>query len=195
VTSSEIFGDELVFILNKALPESISIFEVIPVESGHAQFDASSRTYDFLVHRTKDPFLADRSMLLTLEKLDLSIMIEATGLLKGQKDFRSFCIKPEKHDSTTCLLKSAELAHDEQRGYIRFRFSADRFLRGMVRILVQHILDLGQGHISLAETEERLRKPMNISNIRQAYPQGLYLSKVEYAFLDRPIMSPLPFLT
>jgi len=49
---------DLMFRVNKALPDDIAVFEIIPVEENqHARFDATLRTYDYFIHTYKDPFL------------------------------------------------------------------------------------------------------------------------------------------
>ena len=52
----------LVHRLNALLHQRISVQQIIPVhEQAHARFDATSRSYQYLISREKDPFLADWS--------------------------------------------------------------------------------------------------------------------------------------
>ena len=70
---------DLVFILNKMLPDDISIFDIIAVPSTHhAQFGATARTYDYLIHQTKDPFLQEISA--QYECQGLGLQFYAPGL-------------------------------------------------------------------------------------------------------------------
>ena len=69
---------------------------------------------------------------------------------------------------------------------IRFQISSNRFLKAMVRILVRKLLDIGTGRISVDEFENILITQKSPSSNKQAFPQGLYLSKVIYPFLDIP---------
>ena len=67
-----------------------------------------------------------------------------------------------------------------------FEISANRFLRGMVRLVVQRILDVGSGKLTAMEFEEHLAtlKPFKV---RESAPgHALYLTKVSYPFLDLP---------
>ena len=69
---------------------------------------------------------------------------------------------------------------------MRFEISSNRFLRGMVRILSAQLLEIGKGKMTLDELKHHLvtgEKP-KFHNI--AYPQGLYLSKIEYPYLSIP---------
>lgn len=67
---------------------------------------------------------------------------------------------------------------------VRIRISANRFLQGMVRIIVQQLIWVGTGELSLNEFELHLNGTKKITNHRPAYPQGLYLSEVRYPFLS-----------
>src|ERR1700712_5281160 len=55
----ENIGDfDLVFRLNKVLPDDIAVFDIIAMEGlPHARFDAIQRSYDYFIHNYKDPFL------------------------------------------------------------------------------------------------------------------------------------------
>ena len=49
---------DLKFILNKDLPDDISVFEIIEVDiDKHCLHDAVARTYDYFIHWNKDPVL------------------------------------------------------------------------------------------------------------------------------------------
>jgi tRNA pseudouridine38-40 synthase len=58
--------------------------------------------------------------------------------------------------------------------------SANRFLRGMVRILVANILEVGYGRLSLEDFGNCLKNGTRPTYFNEAHPQGLYLTKVEY---------------
>lgn len=67
---------------------------------------------------------------------------------------------------------------------LRVRLSANRFLQGMMRIIVKQLIDVGTGQMSLEEFEAHLNGTKKITNHKPAYPQGLYLSEVRYPFLN-----------
>ena len=53
---------DLKFRLNKNLPESIAVFEVLEVnEDQHCRHDAVARTYDYFIHLNKNPLLFNSS--------------------------------------------------------------------------------------------------------------------------------------
>nr|HPH46379.1 tRNA pseudouridine synthase A [Chryseolinea sp.] len=68
---------DLMFRVNKALPDDIAVFEIIPVEENqHARFDATLRTYDYFIHTYKDPFLTTLSSFYLLKNLNIDKMKE-----------------------------------------------------------------------------------------------------------------------
>ncbi len=173
---------DLKFKLNKALPEDIAIHEIIPVDDkAHAQFHATERTYDYHIHTQKMPFLSDASTLYE-EKLDLEKMKIAAAMLPNYKDFYAFCKTPDKHNHTVCYIKSVELlSHENDR--IQFRITSNRFLRGMIRIIVDRLVEVGKGNWSVEKFEYHLNSKERPQFTNFAPPQGLFLSGVKYPFL------------
>ena len=177
---------DLVFRINKILPADISVFDIIPVEENqHAQFDAKQRTYDYFIHTYKDPFLTQLSSFYLL-KIDLKKIKNAVSLLEEYKDYRSFCKSPEQYKHTICNISSAKIFSDKSGEKLRLQISSDRFLQGMIRAIVAKLIKVGTGEISLDEFAKLLIEKKTEKNLEFAYPQGLYLSKVVYPFLDIP---------
>jgi tRNA pseudouridine38-40 synthase len=66
----------------------------------------------------------------------------------------------------------------------------------MIRILVGKFLEIGRGEISVDEFESYFHQRKSAPLVIPAHPQGLYLSKVTYPYLDikpKPIISFLDF--
>lgn len=180
------FDYDLIFRLNKTLPPDIAIFDVLPMEGApHARFDAIQRRYNYFIHRYKDPFLAQSSAGY-LYDLSLSKMQEAVALLPNYRDFYAFCKSPNSYEHTICHVSSAQLYTNPAGDKLRFEISANRFLTGMIRIIVQKLLDIGTGRLSVVQFEHYLREKQVPPGMILAYPQGLYLSKVTYPYLDLP---------
>lgn len=178
---------DMLFRLNKVLPPDIAVFDIIPVEGlPHARFDASKRSYDYFIHTYKDPFLNEASALYLVRNLNLDAMQAAAALLLLYTDYRNFCITPADHDSTICHVTEARWLTDQQGDRLRFQITANRFLSRMIRIVVGKLLQVGTGVLSLSEFESYLALEAAPKHLTPAYPQGLYLSKVSYPFLDIP---------
>jgi tRNA pseudouridine38-40 synthase len=186
---------DLVFRLNKMLPKDIAVFDCIPVEADkHARFHAVKRTYDYFLHTVKDPFLRNVSTLYTENKLDALKMAEAVVILVKYNDYGAFCKTPDAHSTTLCKVTKAILFHNENQTRLRFQISSNRFLRGMIRILVGNLLQIGAGKMTLEEFEELLITKNRPKKLEMAHPQGLFLSEVQYPFLNIETKTSLSFL-
>ncbi len=185
---------DLVYKLNRMLPDDIAIHNLIPVlKKANAQLDVISRTYDYHIHLRKNPFLMDKSACYDLLNLNLALMQAAIKLFSKYEDFRYFCLQPELHNHTICKMSNARMFISDQEDRIQFQFTSDRFLRGMIRIIVGRLLDIGQQKISLEALEKSLSLQQANRYMKQAYPQGLYLSEVKYR--DGIIISPSSLMT
>ena len=181
---------DLLFRLNKLLPPDIAVFEIIPVkDSQHARFDAMQRTYDYFIHTSKDPFLSESSALYMEKNLNLYEMKRGAELFMHHKDFKAFCKSPAKYRHTICNISSSTLFRDASGSKIRFKISANRFLSSMVRTMVGALLEIGRGKFTTEELNYCITNKELPEFIKPAYPQGLYLTKVTYRYLDIPARS------
>ena len=178
---------DLFFRLNKILPDDIAVFDIIPMQGRpHARFDAIQRTYDYFIHIYKDPLLTSFSSLYPERNLDLDKMKAAVALLPLYNDYRAFCKCPDRIEHTLCYVSSASLFIDTNGDKLRFQVTANRFLSKMIRIIVGRLLEIGRGEMPVDEFEHYLINKVTPKIIIPAYPQGLYLSKVTYPYLDIP---------
>lgn len=179
------FDFDLLFRLNKVLPDSIAVFDIVKVEpKAHARFDAVQRKYDYFIHTYKDPFLSNQSSFYQESNLDLNQMKSAVNLLTKYKDYRAFCTHPNKYEHTNCNVMEADLLVNDKEDRIRFHIASNRFLGKMIRIIVGQLIKVGKGELSIDEFESHFIN-LEIDNIvAPARPTGLYLSKVTYPYLN-----------
>lgn len=179
---------DLKFRLNKLLPHSIAIFDIIEMEGKpHARFDAVQRQYDYHIHTYKNPFLSQISSYYDLNGLDLSAMKKAVNLLPIYKDYRAYCTAPDKNEHTICNVMEAGLHITPNGDQIRFNIASNRFLGKMIRIIVGKLLKIGAGNLSVEEFEHHLINKQPPALLEPAHPTGLYLSKVTYPYLNLPV--------
>jgi len=179
---------DLFFRLNKVLPDDIAIFDIIPMQGlPHARFDTIQRTYDYFIHTYKDPFLSGFSSYYPEKDLDIEKMRAAAALLPLYNDYRAFCKMPDRNEHTICHVSSTSLYTSQNGDRLRFQISANRFLSKMVRIIVGRILEIGKGDMRVDEFEHYLAEKETPKVIIPSHPQGLYLSKVTYPYLDLPV--------
>lgn len=186
---------DLLFRLNKLLPDDIAVFDIISMQGDpHARFDAVKRSYDYFIHNYKDPFLSNYSSFYRDQDLDLDAMKQAVSILPNYTDFRAMCKMPDRVDHTLCQIKSAGLYIDVKGDKLRFNITANRFLNRMIRIIVGRLLEIGKGQMSTDEFEFYIANKQTPKIIIPAHPQGLYLSKVTYRYLDLEQRSAFPLL-
>jgi len=176
--------------INLILPHDISIYELIPVEEDfHAQHDAKVRSYTYYMHIKKIPSKSDTSAYYKIDKLDMDKIKPAIGILRETKDFRSLCKSPDIYKHTLCNIYQLDFIEQNENISYRLEIKADRFLRGMIRYIVARLIDIGTDKLSLEEFSSTLssRSDFGCKFQRPGYPQGLYLSKVEYPYLVRDI--------
>jgi len=177
------FDFDLKFRLNKTLPSSIAVFDVLEMKNQqHARFDVISRTYDYFFHFEKSPFLNKYSSYYNIKNLDVAAMQQAVQLLSQYNNFKSFCNRPHIHNHTICEITNAQLFFNAEQNRMRFTITANRFLQKMIRLCMEFLLEVGKGNLTLTSFEKMLSEQLEMPK-KPAQPQGLYLSKVEYPYL------------
>lgn len=172
--------------INKFLPPDIAIFRIFPVApEAHARFDAYLRAYEYRMHFRKDPFRRESSYFYPYpEKPDLQKMQESAQLLLDFKDFYPFC--KTHHDAQTyrCDLQRSEWIAEPGTHSVCYHIAANRFLRGMVRLIVGMCINVGLGKIELTEVQQALEQQVHLVRSNSAPPEGLYLREIRYPYLD-----------
>ena len=166
--------------LNRYLPEDIALYRICRVpEDFHARFSATARSYVYRISLRKDPFRPDTvAWLPAYGDLDLEAMDEAARLLPAFGEFAPFC--KTNSDAYTMRCEITESTWEFGEAELVYRVSANRFLRGMVRLIVGSCLQIGAGKLSVdrlricLERQERLPRPLS------APAAGLFLTSVTY---------------
>lgn len=173
--------EELKYKLNGLLPQDISVYNIVEVEPNkHARFDALKRTYTYLIHCRKNPFLHELSWLL-YNLPDLEIMNKACDLLIKNDDFAAFCKSNSNNKTTLCKIYRATWKQTEYG--LEFTITANRFLRNMVRAIVGTMVATGKDEITLTEFMQIIQSKNRKFAGESAPACGLYLSQVEYDFI------------
>lgn len=178
------------FFVNKQLPPGIALLEVIPVsDRAQARYDATERTYDYFLHDYPDAFLerfSSRVSLTNFASAPIAIGAQnALPLLLQYTDFRAFCKTPDRHNTTIVHFREVRLFRNQAGNRYRIRFVANRFLRGMIRLLVNDLLLIGTGQLSAKDFETMLKTGVRQPHFRLAPPEGLFLTGVKYPYIER----------
>ncbi len=169
--------------LNSLLPEDIAVFDINPVaHTAHARFDAIERSYAYHISFRKDPFLTETAWFYPqFKQLDLDKMAEIANLLPQYDAFFPFCKTNSGLDNYHCTLKTAHWEILPNARGLVFHITANRFLRGMVRLIVGACVQAGTGQLSVADIKDALDQQSRLPKSLSAPPQGLFLTSVKYA--------------
>jgi tRNA pseudouridine38-40 synthase len=170
------------------LPDDISVYEVLPVHpNAHARYDAIKRSYEYHLHLDPHPFLSIFSSLHTKSLIAIEKMEIGLASLLKIDDFRYLCLAPDRSKNTLCKIYEASLEVSTDQKRFVFNFTANRFLKSMIRIIVGRLLLVGEGKISLKEFDDLNTGKMKLPYPVIAFPQGLHLTKIEYPYLTRQV--------
>jgi len=176
--NEKISPEKLIYKLNSLLPKDIAIHNLFDVpEESHARFDAISRSYEYHIHKTKNPFLTDLSWYYK-NNLNIEKMNEAAQILLTHRDFKSF--SKSKTDVKTYLCDIREASWKQQNDRYVFYITADRFLRNMVRAIVGTLIEVGTGKIDIRTFDTIIKKRDRTQAGFSVPATGLYLSKIIY---------------
>jgi tRNA pseudouridine38-40 synthase len=172
--------------LNKFLPHDIAVHRIFPVHwDAHARFDAYSRSYAYDLHFRKDPFSRHLATAYQLpQKPDPDHMQAAANVLLQYKDFAPFCKTNHDAKTMTCLLSRSEWVFHTDGQSATYHISANRFLRGMVRLIVGMCINVGTDKLNLEEVKLALEQQSPLRKSTSAAPDGLYLEQIRYPYLN-----------
>lgn len=164
--------------LNGILPDDISITKMESVnENFHSRFDANRRIYFYLISKIKSPFLLKYSYRLH-QPIDLKGLNLLSNALIGTNDFTGLSRKNPSLENKVCTIYSAHWR--ELKNIILFRIEADRFLHGMVRIIVATLLNAQKQNLGRESIIKILRGKDTLLAAGAAPAKGLFLYKVLY---------------
>lgn len=164
--------------LNSFLGNDLVIFRIYKVvPDAHARFDALSRSYQYHITRTKDPFAQETAWYFKYP-LDVEKMNEACTVLFDYSDFTSFSKLHTDVKTNHCKIFQAEWK--KQGTQLVFTVKADRFLRNMVRAIVGTLLEVGQGKLSVDGFREVIEKKDRGAAGVSVPAHGLFLTGIEY---------------
>jgi len=169
--------------LNSILPFAIVITDVIVVhDDAHTRYDAHRRAYEYHIVGERDPFREYTTHRYPqLEKISLDDLNSAAKLLLDYEDFEAFCKNGSDEKTKKCTMYRSEwIATDS--GYV-YHVEANRFLRGMIRLIVGMCLNVARGQVTLEEVKLALDTRTRLEKDWSVPGRGLFLSKVEYPYI------------
>ncbi len=163
--------------LNKMLPNSIYVRNISYVaDNFHARFSAKSREYRYLISTKKlTPF--NQNYLGYYESINLENIQNAIKVLHGIHDFEYMSKKGSEPVST--IREIYDIKFYKYKELYIFRFKANSYLRSQIRMMVDFIMKISSGKLTVDDLKKQLAKEKLIS-WTLASPNGLYLSKINY---------------
>ncbi|MFX1274926.1 MAG: tRNA pseudouridine(38-40) synthase TruA [Promethearchaeota archaeon] len=154
--------------INSALPRNIGLwsFSKVPLDFS-SRFNATMRHYRYIYPIP----------VIFLKGLDVNLVKETCGRLKGHHNFINFCKKESDQGTTLRDLEEASVMIQNQ--YIIFDFKSKGFLRQQIRRMVKMIMDVGLKKIELEEFMNLFNTSVKIS-YQPADPTGLILWDIFY---------------
>lgn len=166
--------------LNALLPKDTRIQSVMEVSMCfHARFDAIGKRYDYLITNDIDNPFFQRYMGKDTKLLDTTYMQACAEVFIGTHDFTSFTsnkINPKKSRMKT--ITRIEVCQEDT--YVRIIFEGSGFLRYMVRMLAQTLIEAGKHRLEKRDIQKMLDGKNKHLCRYKATAEGLYLVKVYY---------------
>lgn len=187
VTESELMlpGARLMRSLVALTPDDLSIGALFRAQpSFSARFDALSRSYRYRICAGDvRPVLAWDHAWWYKGQLNVGAMNEASKLLLGEHDFKSFCKATSAVDKPTCRYVGAlDVRALEEAGenLVAIDITGNAFLHNMVRTIAGSLVEVGRGH----RRPEWMSEVLAACDRRSAGPcapaKGLTFVRVEY---------------
>ena len=178
--AEEELPEGFMFKLNRFMPDDIAFYDVKLVDDDmHARFSAISRSYKYNLSLRKEPLRQHIAHEYRYPgELDFDLMNEAGEMLKERKEFKTFCKKGSDTPHYLCDVTEASWSCNQHSA--TFEISANRFLRGMVRLIVGMMLQVGRHQLSLAALRQALDDQVQLKKSESAPAHGLHLVEIRY---------------
>jgi tRNA pseudouridine38-40 synthase len=169
-----------VYHTNAILPADIAIQSIAEESSEfHARFDATARLYRYYLHFEKNPFLQNTSYYFhQAHDINHEDLHESAALFLLFEQFKPFCKTGSDADHYRCKIMESSWEIDEHKAVYTIR--ANRFLRGMVRLIVGASLNVGIGKITVEQIKESLSDQSAMPHAWSVPAQGLFLEEIVY---------------
>ena len=163
--------------LTKLLPNSIHIRKINFVEQNfHARFSAKKREYRYLLTSKKlTPFNSD--FVTHYNTINETKINEAIKYFVGIHDFEYFAKKGS--DPVSYTREIYDIKFYKHKDLYILNFKANSYLRSQIRMIVDFIMKISSGKLTIKDLQIQLKKEKLIS-WTLAPASGLYLSKIHY---------------
>jgi tRNA pseudouridine38-40 synthase len=172
----------LLLALNGLLPRDIAIFRIeLVADKVHARFGAFRRSYVYHLHYRPNPF-RDKFSTYNFhgEQFKLEDLNAAAAVLLEYNEFAPLCKSHAGVDHFRCNIMHSEWIAFPDEHRLEYHVSSNRFLRGMVRLIVGMCCSVAKGKYTITDIHNALQNQTELPQPWSAPAQGLFLCAVEY---------------
>jgi tRNA pseudouridine38-40 synthase len=174
-------AEKALYHLNAILPQDIVVKNLQQVtDDAHCRFDAISRSYQYSVYRSKNPFIVESAYYYPYT-LDIHLLNKAATMLLSYSNFQSFSKKNTQVFTFECILTQSQWTL--QNDILLYEVTGNRFLRGMVRGLVGTMLHVGRGKFTIEKFKSIIESKDTSDTDFSTPAKGLVLKEVKFTFL------------
>ncbi len=152
------FDSEIIFTLkhqyslNAILPSSIVVKSIKQVQhDAHSRFFATSRSYQYKIITTKDPFQFQKAYFFPFP-MQTNLLTQVANLYTINTYYKNFSKTNAQVHTYNCTILNANWQF--QNNNIIFNVQANRFLRGMVKALVGTALQVALGKYTINDIQQ-----------------------------------------
>ena len=176
--------EKLFFSINRVLPREIQLisYQKVP-DDAHTRYDAKKRQYRYQICLTEDPFKRYYyHHLKNVKSYHPKKLIQHSDIFLGIHDFEYFSKTGSKVNHYLCeVFKSKWDISDDGWTYT---VQANRFMRGMVRLLVGAQLQLASGKVNVDDIKQALKKQKRLKYNHSVPGKALFLEKIDYDYIS-----------
>jgi len=168
--------------LNATLPRDVRVLDAAPVpDDFHARYSAQAKTYEYTLRHEPGYCLPQRRRFVwACGPLDFAAMEAAAALLTGEHDFAAFQNVGTPVKSTVRTLHALTRHAPADPLESVWRFTADGFLKQMVRNIMGCMVACGRGFLPVPQVRTILESGDRSTAPATAPPQGLTLVSLRY---------------
>lgn len=167
--------------MNALLPDAVRVMALRRTRPDfHARYDANGKEYRYVLWNAPVACPLHRRQALHVRRpLDIAAMKAAAAQLEGTHDFASFSAN-SRRDIGGTVRTLWRLSVRRQGPVVTISAVGDGFLYKMVRSLAGHLIRVGTGAVSAAETRLLLEARQRTARVETAPGHGLCLWKIHY---------------
>ncbi len=167
--------------LNSILPWDISVNRMFQAGADfHSRFDANKRKYIYRLQTRKNPFLRNYCYhFLNESRIQFNRLDEIARLILQTHDFSSFTKSNSGLNHFECKIIESKWLNPEP-GVYEYHIAANRFVRGMVRLIVGCCMNYSLEKINRETILSQIQAKKQIDKSWSVPAQGLTLEEVGY---------------